>query len=63
MVTASATALLLRRQRPFMHLPRRCAHPAAQKLDTTCRQVIAGYNATAGMGSKDSYWIIRNSWG
>ena len=26
-------------------------------------QVIVGYDATAGMGSPNSYWIIRNSWG
>lgn len=25
--------------------------------------VIVGYNSTAGVGSPDSYWIIRNSWG
>ena len=25
--------------------------------------VAVGYNATAGVGSPDSYWIIRNSWG
>lgn len=24
--------------------------------------VVVGYNATAGVGSPDSYWIIRNSW-
>lgn len=24
---------------------------------------IVGYNASAGVGSPDSYWIIRNSWG
>lgn len=26
-------------------------------------QIIVGYNKTAGVGSPDSYWIIRNSWG
>jgi hypothetical protein len=26
-------------------------------------QVVVGYNVTAGVGSPDSYWIIRNSWG
>ncbi|KAL4443763.1 hypothetical protein ABPG75_011500 [Micractinium tetrahymenae] len=25
--------------------------------------VIVGYNKTAGIGSPNSYWIIRNSWG
>jgi hypothetical protein len=25
--------------------------------------VIVGYNATAGIGSPDSYFIVRNSWG
>ena len=25
--------------------------------------LLVGYNATAGVGSPDSYWIIRNSWG
>ena len=24
--------------------------------------LLVGYNATAGVGSPDSYWIIRNSW-
>jgi hypothetical protein len=24
---------------------------------------VVGYNATAGVGSPDSYWIVRNSWG
>ncbi|KAL4443790.1 hypothetical protein ABPG75_011527 [Micractinium tetrahymenae] len=25
--------------------------------------VVVGYNASAGIGSADSYWIVRNSWG
>ncbi|KAL4442010.1 hypothetical protein ABPG77_011271 [Micractinium sp. CCAP 211/92] len=25
--------------------------------------IVVGYNATAGIGSPDSYWIVRNSWG
>ncbi|KAL4420951.1 hypothetical protein ABPG77_004580 [Micractinium sp. CCAP 211/92] len=25
--------------------------------------IIVGYNKTAGVGSPDSYWIVRNSWG
>jgi C1A family cysteine protease len=26
-------------------------------------QIVVGYNATVGVGSPNSYWIIRNSWG
>ena len=25
--------------------------------------IVVGYDATAGVGSPESYWIIRNSWG